>query len=231
MLLHKGTAPSPCAVRSTLMALSAEWKTEGEQHAVTTSPRIGRAPATTHGELSTIALELFLERGYDETTVDDIAAAAGIGRRTLFRYFPSKNDLPWGDFDALLAMMRRHLADLRPEVPVMQALRDAIIEFNRFPPEQMALHRERMRLLLEVPALVAHSSLRYRDWRAAVAEYVARRGGGDANDLEPQAVAWACLGLCLAAYQEWLRHESEDLLVLIDRAFQRLEASFGTMPL
>ena len=226
MLLHNATAPSPCAVRSTLMAPSAEWKTEGEQHAVTTSPRIGRAPVTTHGELSTIALGLFLERGYDETTVDDIAAAAGIGRRTLFRYFPSKNDLPWGDFDALLTMMRGHLTDLRPDVPVMEALRVAIIEFNRFPPEQIALHRERMHLLLEVPALVAHSSLRYRDWRTAVAEYVARRIGADVNDLEPQAVAWACLGLCLSAYQEWLHHDSEDLLTLIDRAFRRLEASF-----
>ena len=212
------------------MALSAEWKTEGDKHAVTTSSRIGRAPATTHGELSTIALQLFLERGYEETTVEDIAAAAGIGRRTLFRYFPSKNDLPWGDFDALLTMMREHLRDLRPDVPVMEALRGAIIEFNRFPPEQIALHRERMRLLLEVPALVAHSSLRYQDWRTAVAEYVARRIGGAVDDLEPQAVAWACLGLCLAAYQEWLHHEEEDLLVLIDRAFLRLEASFGRIP-
>jgi len=107
------------------MAPSAEWKTEGEQHAVTTPSRIGRAPATTHGELSAIALELFLERGYEETTVDDIAAAAGIGRRTLFRYFPSKNDLPWGDFDALLAIMRAHLSDLRPDLPIMEALREA----------------------------------------------------------------------------------------------------------
>ena len=56
--------------------------------------RVGRAPATTHGELSHVALALFLERGFDHTTVDDIAAAAGISRRTLFRYFPSKNDLP-----------------------------------------------------------------------------------------------------------------------------------------
>ena len=65
-------------------------------------PRIGRAPATTHGELSHLALALFLERGFEQTTVDDIVEAAGIGRRTFFRYFRSKNDLPWGDFDQLL---------------------------------------------------------------------------------------------------------------------------------
>ena len=42
----------------------------------------GRAPATTHGELSHIALTLFLDRGFDETTIDDIVRTAGIGRRT-----------------------------------------------------------------------------------------------------------------------------------------------------
>lgn len=199
---------------------------KGETTSTTTTPRIGRSPATTHGELSAIALRLFLERGYDETTVDDIAAAAGIGRRTLFRYFPSKNDLPWGDFDALLAMMREHLDDLRPDLPVMEALRLAIREFNRFPGDQLALHRERMRLLLEVPALVAHSALRYQDWRTTVAEYVARRSGAQVDDLEPQAVAWACLGLCLAAYQEWLHDADADLLALLDRAFRHLAASF-----
>ena len=94
-------------------------------------PRIGRAPATTHGELSHLALALFLERGFEQTTVDDIVEAAGIGRRTFFRYFRSKNDLPWGDFDQLLRQMlrlceelatalhdefRRHLPDLLPRM-------------------------------------------------------------------------------------------------------------------
>jgi mycofactocin system transcriptional regulator len=199
------------------MTLSAEWKQK---------PRIGRAPATTHGDLSALALRLFLERGFDATTVDDIADAAGIGRRTLFRYFPSKNDLPWGDFDGLLAMMRHRLASLPPGLPLREALRLAVIEFNRFPPEQLPLHRERMRLLLEVPALVAHSTLRYQAWRGVIAEYVARRIGAEPDDLEPQAVAWACLGLCLAAYQDWLRRD-DDLLELLDRAFRRLAASFA----
>lgn len=199
------------------MTLSAEWKQK---------PRIGRAPATTHGDLSALALRLFLERGFDATTVDDIADAAGIGRRTLFRYFPSKNDLPWGDFDGLLAMMRNRLASLPPGLPLREALRLAVIEFNRFPPEQLPLHRERMRLLLEVPALVAHSTLRYQAWRGVIAEYVARRIGAEPDDLEPQAVAWACLGLCLAAYQDWLRRD-DDLLELLDRAFRRLAASFA----
>ncbi len=200
------------------MTLSAEWKQK---------PRIGRAPATTHGELSALALELFLERGFDATTVDDIAHAAGIGRRTLFRYFPSKNDLPWGDFEGLLDSMRSHLAALPDDVPLWEALRVAVLDFNRFPADQLALHRERMRLLLGVPSLVAHSALRYAAWRQVIAGFAAARLGTDSRALEPQAVAHATLGLCLAAYEQWLADEHSDLLDLLDRAFRQLGATFA----
>jgi len=193
----------------------------------TERPRIGRAPVTTHGELGHIALTLFLERGFDQTTVDDIAAAAGIGRRTLFRYFPSKNDLAWGDFDALLMRMREHLASIPDSVPLMEALRQAAVEFNRFPDEERSYHRKRMALLLTVPSLVAHSSLRYESWRQVVAEYVSGRCGEPVDGLTAQSIAWACLGLCLASYEQWLAHEDADLLELLDTAFARLGAIFG----
>ncbi|TQM06248.1 TetR family transcriptional regulator [Pseudonocardia kunmingensis] len=61
-------------------------------HATTTTP----TGSSARSEVEHIALDLFTERGFDTTTVDDIAAAAGIGRRTVFRYCPSKNDIPWG---------------------------------------------------------------------------------------------------------------------------------------
>ncbi|MCQ0020665.1 TetR family transcriptional regulator [Actinomadura madurae] len=60
------------------------------------APRVGRRPRTSRGELERVALRLFAERGFEETTVDDIASAAGIGRRTFFRYYGSKNDVVWG---------------------------------------------------------------------------------------------------------------------------------------
>ncbi len=188
--------------------------------------RIGRAPATTHGELSHIAITLFLERGFDRTTVDDIVAAAGIGRRTFFRYFPSKNDLPWGDFESLLAQMRAHFATADPHRPLIEVLRQAIIEFNRFPEEELPHHRNRMRLLLNVPSLTAYSTLRYADWRRVIAEFVAERRGELSEDLAPQTIAWACLGLCLGAYEQWLVHDDADLLALIDDAFGTAEAVF-----
>ena len=185
-------------------------------------PRLGRTPATTHGEISHVALRLFLDRGFEKTTIDDIVDAAGIGRRTFFRYFRSKSDLPWGDFDRLLDQMRAHLASLPDDLPLSEALREGILEFNHFPSAELPLHRERMWLLLNVPALFAHASLRYADWRQVIAEYVATRTGASPGALEPQSVAWACLGLCLAAYEQWLAREDADLLALLDEAFRLL---------
>ena len=185
--------------------------------------RIGRQLSTSRGELSHLALQLFLERGFEATTVDDIAAAAGIGRRTVFRYFASKNDLPWGDFDALLERMRGFLRGLPADTPLLQALGAAIIDFNRVPEEEIPYHRKRMDLLLNVPALAAHSTLRYESWRQVVAEYAAERLGVAADALEPQALGWILLGVSLSAYEQWLLHEDADLLELIAKALGMLD--------
>lgn len=189
--------------------------------------RSGRAPATTHGELSHIALTLFFERGFDRTTIDDIVLAAGIGRRTFFRYFPSKNDLPWGNFEALLARMRARLEEIDPSEPLIEALRKSVVEFNHFPSDELPYHRNRMWLLLNVPSLMAHSTLRYAAWRGVIAEYVAKRRGERPDDLTPQTIAWACLGICLGAYEQWLAREEADLVELLDTSFGTAEAIFG----
>ncbi|MCS5733677.1 mycofactocin system transcriptional regulator [Herbiconiux daphne] len=189
-------------------------------------PRLGRQPSTSQAELSHIALQLFIEHGFDATTIDDIAARAGIGRRTFFRYFPSKNDLPWGDFDSLLDRMRDHLHSLPAGLSLVEALRAAVIEFNRFPQEEVPYHRQRMDLLLNVPTLVAHSTLRYASWRQVVAEYAGQRLGVPEDSLQPQAIAWTYLAVSLAAYEQWLKNDDADLIALLDSAFELLDTTF-----
>lgn len=190
--------------------------------------RSGRGQATTHSQLSQIALKLFIERGFDQTTVDEIAREAGIGRRTLFRYFQTKNDLPWGNFNPLLEGMRDRLSQADDTEPIIDALRSAVIEFNHFPQDELAMHRSRMWLLLNVPTLLAHSTLRYAEWRQVIAEYVAKRLGAKPSDLTPQTIAWACLGICLAAYEQWLGHDDANLTETFEVAFSNAEAIFGT---
>jgi mycofactocin system transcriptional regulator len=182
--------------------------------------RLGRPPVTSRAELEQIALELFLRNGFVETTLDDIAAAAGIARRTFFGYFSSKNDVVWGDFDALLRGMEGWLADGGGDVPLLDALTEAVVRFNDLPPEAVPAHRRRMALILHVPALQAHSTLRYADWRNVVARFAARRLGQAVDDPLPQLIGHLALGSAVAAYEQWLADETSDLAELLNQAFR-----------
>ncbi len=187
--------------------------------------RQGRRPVTSKGELSHVALELFAAKGFDNVTVDEIAAAAGIGRRTFFRYFASKNDLPWGDFQSLLDRMAGYLRELPEDLPLGPGLCSAVLEFNSLPPAEVPHHRQRMELLLHVPTLLAHSTLRYAAWRQVVASHVGRKLGIPEQGLKPQAIAWALLGLCLAGYEQWLQDEESDLTEVLRRSLQLVECT------
>jgi mycofactocin system transcriptional regulator len=187
----------------------------------------GRRRATSRAELEQAAFALFAAQGFDATTVDEIAAAAGIGRRTFFRYFPSKNDIPWGAFEDELDRMRVRLKACPPEIPLMDAIRVALIDFNRVAPAQVPLHRRRMELILRVPTLLAHSTLRFSAWRDVVAEFVAERTGRRPDDLAPQTIAHAVLGVAIAAYEHWLDDPAADLGALLDDAMRQLARAFG----
>jgi TetR/AcrR family transcriptional regulator, regulator of mycofactocin system len=182
---------------------------------------------TSRAELEQTAFGLFGARGFEQTTVDEIAAAAGIGRRTFFRYFPSKNDIPWGAFEAELERMRARLKACPPQVPLMDAIRIALIDFNRVAPAQVPLHRRRMELILRVPALFAHSTLRFTAWRQVVAEFVGQRTGRRPDELAPQAIAHAVLGVAVAAYEHWLDDGTADLGTLLDDGMRQLGAAFA----
>jgi len=191
--------------------------------------RLGRRRSTTWDHLSNVAIELFAARGFDEVSVDDVAHAAGIARRTLFRYYPSKNALPWGDFDAHLERMRDQLADLEPGVPIGDALRTALLAFNTFDETETPRHRQRMRVILETAELQAYSMTMYAGWRAVVAAFVARRLGGKASDLVPQTVAWTMLGVALSAYEHWLADESVSLAEALGDAFDTVSEGLAVL--
>jgi AcrR family transcriptional regulator len=161
--------------------------------------QLGRRRITSRAELEHVAFELFDRQGFEGTTIDDIAVAAGIGRRTFFRYFPSKNDVPWGNFEDELDRLRAWLAACPPHWP----------------------------LILGVPVLQAHSTLRYAEWRQVIADFVAERTGEPACALFPQTIAYAMLGVAIAAYEQWLQDDDSNLSELLDTAMRDLAAAFG----
>lgn len=189
--------------------------------------RAGRRRATSPHALEKVAFELFERSGFEATTVDDIAEAAGIGRRTFFRYFASKNDVVWGSFTEQLEHMRAQFASTPAGQPLMDALRTVVVDFNKFDPDEVPWHRRRMELILRVPALQAHSTLRYADWRAVVAEFAAARLGVDPHSLRPQAIAYTALGAALAGYEHWLANPDHELDPILDQTFRDLEHGFS----
>src|SRR4051794_24700084 len=182
----------------------------------------GRPVATSHAAIERAAFRLFGERGFETVTMADIAAEVGVGRRTLFRYFGSKNDIPWGQFDRTLDGFRQILADLPEDLPLHEAVHRGVRRFNEFPPDARPSHRDRMRLILETPTLQAHSVLRYAAWRAVIAEYVARRLGRPPGDLVPRTVGNVCLAMAISAYEAWLEDPDGDLAGMLDEAMAGL---------
>lgn len=190
-------------------------------------PSRGRPPGTTHAEIERVALDLFARDGFEHTTMDHIADAVGVGRRTLFRYFPSKNDIVWGNFDLVLDRLRSLLDATPSDVPIMRALADAIVESNRYEPTQLRELRIRMTLITSVPALQAHSMLRYEAWRAVVAEYVAIRRSESPDDLVPLTIGYAMLGTSTAAFAHWVNQPTADLDADLAQAYGILRESIA----
>lgn len=188
-------------------------------------PPVGRPRATSELSITNISLDLFERDGYDATTVDAIAKAAGISRRTLFRYFPSKNDIVWGDFSAQVARFRDALTAAPADEPTMQVLRRCVVAFNDYGHDAEPELRTRMRLITSVPALQGHSMLRHEEWCRAIAEFVASRRGEGPDALVPTVIAQAALGTSTATFRVWIA-EGGDLLALLDEAFALLAEGF-----
>jgi mycofactocin system transcriptional regulator len=186
----------------------------------------GRPRSVTHAQITSTALELFARRGFEETTVDDVAAALGINRRTLFRYFASKNDLVWGDFEWVLDRLRGYLEETAADEPLMSALAHAVVASNHYEPDELPELRIRLTLITTVPALQAHSMLRYAAWRAVIADFVAARLCQQPDDLVPQTIAHACLGTSMAAFVRWVDNPGEDLEENLRRGYELLASGF-----
>ncbi|MGI8450252.1 MAG: mycofactocin system transcriptional regulator [Streptosporangiaceae bacterium] len=188
---------------------------------------VGRRRITSRAELEQVAFGLFDGQGFEGTTVEDIARAAGIGRRTFFRYFASKNDVPWDGFEERLERMRDRLAGCPRQTPLAEAIRRGVVAFHEAGPGEESWQRRRLELILRVPALQAHSTLRYAAWRRVIAEFVAGRTGQPPDSLLPLTLGYAFQGVSVAACEQWLGGPDPDLGRLIDAAVRGLGGAFA----
>ncbi len=124
-------------------------------------------------------MRLFTERGYDETTIDDIAVAAGVGRRTFFRYFPSKEDAISPDHEAALARVAEVFATAHPDEPTTSlVLRAAETVFDLYT-EDPQLSVRRFALTHRVPALRDRESASVDHYRRLFTRHLRERLAGE----------------------------------------------------
>ena len=169
-----------------------------------------------------MAQRLFLARGFEQTSVDDIAAAVGISRRTFFRYFPSKADVLWGESDAELARLREQLSVGLPGEPYRTVVTRAVIGALHVPEGQHEWARHRAQLVLSVPAVQVHAAARHAAWRAAAAEFAGVRSGEPTTALFPTAVGYAVLAAVHAAHEFWIANPGGDLDEALARSLDLL---------
>jgi TetR/AcrR family transcriptional regulator, regulator of mycofactocin system len=195
-------------------------------NALTAGPRRGRPPGTSRRELELIALRLFADQGFDSTTVEQIAAQAGVSKRTFHRYFSSKAGVLWSEFDTEVETIRDALADVPSDVPMMEAIRQAVVAANHYRAEDVPELRIRMNLIGSVPALQSSAAVHYDAWERAISDFAATRTGQAPESLYPLAIGRCTLATCRAAYDRWSARADADLTFYLDATLRALAAGF-----
>ncbi|MEF3112826.1 TetR family transcriptional regulator [Streptomyces chrestomyceticus] len=188
-------------------------------------PRTGlreRKKIQTRRAIRRAAYRLFAEHGYEATSVDRIAAAADVSPSTVFRYFPTREDIVLTDeYDPLLeAGLRARPAD----EPMAESMRHVAVEaLRRLPAEERAELAQRARLIREVPAIRGRTAENTARDSAMISAVLAERTGRSADDLEVRVVCAAILAGLQEALLHWAADgRPEDLGTLIDRSMNVL---------
>ncbi|WP_163553721.1 TetR family transcriptional regulator [Candidatus Frankia alpina] len=184
----------------------------------------GRPRVTSPEAVEQVAIQLLLREGYANVSVDQIAAAAGVGRTTFFRYFPSKAAVVWSAFDHANRRLAELLARADGACPPMTAVREAVVGSTRDAVDTRGVWLERFRLLDTSTALRANAAEHWETWRATVAAFIAHRIGAASQDVVPTAIAGAVQGTYIAELRSWLL-----LTTTTDDLLERLRRSLTTV--
>lgn len=184
-----------------------------------------RVRETIRAQIGTIAWNLFAQRGFDEVTANEVAEAAGISRATFFRYFSSKEEAVFAAQEALGGEIAAALSARPAGEDAWTALRQAIDAAIGAYVSDPAAALARLRLTRETPSLRAHQLERQAQWQQMISSALAERLGAEPLDLEVQALVGAALSALDSAATHWGEGDgSGDMIELLDRAFETLEA-------
>ncbi|MEV6652898.1 TetR family transcriptional regulator [Streptomyces sp. NPDC051219] len=185
-----------------------------------------RTRAAMRAEVSEVAFRLFAEQGFDKTTVEQIAAEAGLSRTTFFRYFGTKEEVVLGKFGEfgheVAATLAARPAGERPWDSLRRAF-DVVTQADPDEPEQAL---SLMRLLSDACALMTRQWEKTQGWQSVLVPEISRRLGGDsesADDPRARALVASAIACLDAATDAWTAgNGTTPLSVLLDQAMGAL---------
>jgi AcrR family transcriptional regulator len=189
-----------------------------------------RARESLRAEVAEVAFNVFAERGFDNVTATEAAAAAGISRATFFRYFESKEDAVFVAQEEMGAQIAAALRERPVGEDAWTALRhslDAVITYYRASPSHALA---RLRLIRGTPKLRSHQLDRLAEWKESLNVALAERLGLAESDVKVEALVAAALGALNAASVRWAESDgADDLIELIDAAFAAIAEPFPAL--
>ena len=178
-----------------------------------------RKQARTRRELEGAALALFEDKGYEETTVEEIAGAVEVSPRTFFRYFRSKEDVLFGDEADQVAELRRIVRDCPTAATDMAALREVLLTFANYLSSGHQQLLTRATLVARNPRLGERSLRVLRSWELTLADELALQRGMPTPDLHLLVLAASSMGALNVAVRVWLALDGEgSLMTVVKRA-------------
>ncbi len=182
-----------------------------------------RKQQQTRERLKRAAMALFLERGFEAATIDDIAAAADVSRRSFFHYFASKEDVvaAWQE-DAAAALVAGILARPADESMLTAAENAIAAAVKRIDPTEAAAMS---RLKRDNPALHARDQLKYEKLERALADGLAQRAGRKSDRLKARLVAMIATGAMRVGGESWIGEGArEKPEAFVKRTFDAIRA-------
>lgn len=178
-----------------------------------------RTRRAVRAELADIALRLFAEQGFDETTVDEIARAAGLTKRSFFRYFPAKEDAAFGGVDVTGEQVVDDLLARPGDEDPWHALHHVLSRWEQqIHASEQALTR--LRLIESTPSLRARLHERRAHWRQRVSDALRERPGARLDAFTADLLTNAATAALDTVTHAWLRSGgAADRAALLDRAF------------
>lgn len=182
-------------------------------------------------ELGEVALRLFIQRGFAETTIEDIAEAAGISRRTFFRYFETKEDVVLWRLRYSSEQMGAALEARPADEPPLLAVRNALEVMHESYQSDPEGYRAYLRFLFETPRLRAQLLDTREQWRTLLCRTLAERLG-DARDKAGRALLIASIAICAqdVAVRRWAAEGTRSLKEYTDETFTALGEVLAASP-